>query len=75
MKHKKKKIYNNDYESIIAKMEVFLVTTESNLKNELSHLENAILMQSKSLNIIAESESEKKKLQKYDQEITICQSS
>ena len=56
-------------------MEVFLVTTESNLKNELSHLENAILMQSKSLNIIAESESEKKKLQKYDQEITICQSS
>ena len=58
---KQKKIYNNDCKSIIARIEVFLVITESNLKNELSHLENIILMQSKSLNILPESESEKKK--------------
>ena len=42
-------------------MEVLLVNTESNMKNELSHLENIMLMQSKSLNILPEFESEKKK--------------
>ena len=39
--------------------EVLLVNTEGNLKNDLSHLENRMLMQSKTLNIIPESESEK----------------
>ena len=57
----KKYIYNNDYKTITAKIEVLLGNTESNLKNELNHLENTILMQSKSLNILPESESEKKK--------------
>ena len=57
----KKYIYTNDYKTIIAKIEVLLVNTESNLKNELSHLENTILTQSKSLNILPEFESEKKK--------------
>ena len=55
-------------------MEVLLVNTENDLKNELNHLENTILMQSKSLNILPEPESEKKKTQKYHQ-VTIRQSS
>ena len=45
----------------MAKIELLIVDTESNLKNELSHLENTTLMQSKSLNILPESESEKKR--------------
>ena len=45
---------------MIGTIEVLLVNTEINLKNKLSHLENTILMQSKSLNILPESESEKK---------------
>ena len=45
---------------MIGTIEVLLVNTENNLKNKLSHLENTILMQSKSLNILPESESEKK---------------
>ena len=40
---------------------MLLGNTESNLKNELNHLENTILMQSKSLNILPESESGKQK--------------
>ena len=46
-----KYIYNNYYKTIIPKIEVLLVNTESNLKNELSHLENTRLMYSKSLKI------------------------
>ena len=46
-----KYVYNNYYKTIIPKKEVLLVNTESNLKNELTHLENTILMYSKSLNI------------------------
>ena len=65
---------HNDYKTIIAKMEVLLVNTENDLKNELNHLENTILIQSKSLNILPEPESEKKKTPKYHQ-VTICQSS
>ena len=57
----KKYIYTNDYKTIIAKIEVLLVNTESNLKNELSHLENTMLTRSKSLNVLPEFESEKKK--------------
>ena len=42
-------IYHSDYKMVIAKIKVLLVNTESDLKNELSHLEDtAILMQSKS---------------------------
>ena len=59
-----KYIYNNDYNTTIAKIEVLVVNTENNLKNELSYLENTILMQSKTLNILPESESEKKKYKK-----------
>ena len=70
----KKLRYHNDYKTIIAKMEVLLVNTENDLKNELNHLENTILMQRKSLNILPEPESEKKKKQKYHQ-VTIRQSS
>ena len=63
----KKLHYHNDYKTITAKMEVLLVNTENDLKNELNHLENTILMQSKSLNILPEPESKKKKTQKYHQ--------
>ena len=48
-------------------MEVLLVNTKNDLKNELNHLENTTLMQSKSLNRLPEPESEKKKQQKYHQ--------
>ena len=57
----KKYIYTNDYKTVIVKIEVLLVNTESNLTNDLSHLENTILMQEKSLNILPEFESDKKK--------------
>ena len=60
-----KYIYNNDYNTTIAKIEeVLVVNRKNNLKNELSYLENTILMQSKTLNILPESESEKKKYKK-----------
>ena len=59
-----KYIYNNDYNTTIAKIEVLVVNAENNLKNELSYLENTILMQSKTLNILPEPESDKKKYKK-----------
>ena len=71
----KKLHYHNDYKTIIAKMEVLLVNTENDLKNELNHLENTILMQSKSLNILPEPKSEKKKKKKKNHQVTIHQSS
>ena len=70
-----KYVYNNYYKTIIAKKEVLLVNTESNLKNELTHLENTILMYSKSLNIYLNLSLRRKKIQKYHQKVTICQSS
>ena len=57
----KKYIHTSDYKTTIVKIEVLLVNTESNLTNDLSHLENTIPMQGKSLNILPEFESDKKK--------------
>ena len=61
----KKYIHTSDYKTTIVKIEVLLVNTESNTEsnwtNDLSHLENTIPMQGKSLNILPEFESDKKK--------------
>ena len=59
-------IYHSDYKMVIAKIKVLLVNTESDLKNEFSHLEDtAILVQSKSWNILPESELKKKKYKNF----------